>query len=297
MDCKEFERRLDARLDGVSSGELDPAARSHADACLRCRELEVLLRPEELTDGGAVPVDVVAGVLERTTGPSCGAALEAIAASLEGTLDSSASARLEGHLGRCPRCGAIARVAASLAGELPELAETDPGPGFVDAVMRRTLPFSSRLRRRWVPWLDRIRGFALRPRFPVESAYAGALLAVAALALAGIPLGDAAEACVRMASAAGRSVETVRDGSRELAPAVAAPYRELEQRFDDALAGGAERAGAAQRAIRSWTKGILGEFERVRGTSDAPDASPLPESGERRPSRDEANDRTKESER
>jgi hypothetical protein len=173
MDCARFEdllfEGLDARLDAAEEKDM----RTHAQTCKRCRELAALM--SGVADGAPpeVPVELVTGVLERTSGGSCGRAQLLLAERADRAL-SDDGGLLTIHLGTCKDCAAIARALVQLGHELPVMAELDPGAGFVAEVMAATVgtteprrvPLRVRIEEMW----ERV---AQRPRLAFEGAYAG----------------------------------------------------------------------------------------------------------------------------
>ncbi len=121
--------------------------------------------------------DLVGAILARTSGPACGRAQSSLCARIDGELDPLDAALVDGHVAHCRECDALARALRSLAGDLPQLATADPGPGFVDAVLART---SRSARRRpvpgagsWAAWASKLLD---RPRIALEGAFVIAVI-------------------------------------------------------------------------------------------------------------------------
>ena len=113
-------------------------------------------------------MSLVKRVLARTSGPACPSAEDRFVAFAEGELDAVDRDLVKSHLARCPGCREeLARVREWLA-ELPQAAEVEPDPCFVDDVLRRTSRRPSRA--------DAWRRLVLRPRFALEAAYVGAVV-------------------------------------------------------------------------------------------------------------------------
>ena len=69
MDCTRFEDLLFESLDGSLAAADELGMQAHQLDCARCRELAALMRGDT-DDASATPIDLVAGVLERTSGSS-----------------------------------------------------------------------------------------------------------------------------------------------------------------------------------------------------------------------------------
>jgi hypothetical protein len=174
MDCREFADRLDEFFLGLMPSSLRRAAEDHRVACAGCRRLADI-HGAELELAAAVPgIDLTPSILERTSGPACGAAEKRLGSLIDETLK-GADAELVGlHLGHCEACRTLAAAMAMNSRELPLLAEIDPGPHFTRRVLaatagRRTTGFVAALR-------DGARRLVLRPRFAFEAAYGVALV-------------------------------------------------------------------------------------------------------------------------
>lgn len=180
--CHDFEARLEAlaadpasrRAESALPAEERAACLRHAAGCPECAELLELARMGLAPDDGTEPTDGLLGaVLASTSGPACGRALERLA-ELSG--DRAADPLVALHLLECSECRALAGVMASLAVDLPRLAEISPDPGFADDVLRASLPAAVRLRRWWrgavAPALQGTwERLVHRPRFAWEAAF------------------------------------------------------------------------------------------------------------------------------
>jgi len=186
MSCLDFERRLEALLEGKLSPHDRDRCQRHAAACAACLELLRLAIGAGDTDPR---LDLTPAILSRTSGSSCGAARTRLPSYVDGELADGDRELVVGHLNGCPECRAVGRRLETLTAELPRLANLYPGPGFVDAVLARTLSPTIRLRRRWQStWSQWVH----RPRFALEVAYVGALALMAVTAIGSPPLiGDA----------------------------------------------------------------------------------------------------------
>lgn len=156
MDCARCEELLFTRLDGASIDAEHEALDAHLRACDRCRELHGLLcdPAEGELARLEVPDDLVPAVLARTS-------------------------------------QSVARALVRLRAELPELAELDPGEGFVGDVLVATV---GERRSAVAALIGRTRAIwqrlAQRPRFALEGAYAAVL---AAFLIFGLPSPSLAE--------------------------------------------------------------------------------------------------------
>lgn len=273
MTCRELERRLEAWL----AGELAPAKRSaferHLATCEECRDLVDLAEraaSAEVPDGAEPPPDLVHGVLERTSGTACARAREDLVPLVDGELSGGRRELIELHLASCPDCRELHGALAGLATDLALLAEVDPGPGFVDGVLERTVgadravtrPGAREVRspsaparfRRW--WAATWPALVRRPRFAWEAAYVLALVLTPLVASADLP-----ERAADLAGRAGRAgAVTVASAAQGLA---------------EGAGGVAERAGSlgasADAELRTFRKRFASSLER--GREDGPDAS------------------------
>jgi len=158
------------------------------------------------------------------------------------------------HLAACPRCRDLVELAALAAGPVDS---ADPGPGFVEEVLARTV--GARRRDRWA----QIRSNLLRrPRFAWEVAYVLTLVLAPLVLWTGAP--------ERTAALVGQAGRVGRIGS----VAVAAASRDL-------TAGAADRVGslgtAAGTEARTFGTRIASSLER--GRDEGPD-DPNPEKGD-----------------
>ncbi len=137
---------------------------------------------QHLGSGRLAPVErreLTSAILERTTGPVCVRAREALVGGVEEPTDAASDALVALHLDHCADCRAFAAAWQDAAVALPTLAEIDPGPQFSSEVFARTT------RRRvsaWAAWWARV---IARPHFSLEAAYVAACLVVL---LAGNPV-------------------------------------------------------------------------------------------------------------
>lgn len=223
-------------LDGTLGGAERTVVSSHLEACEDCRGLVASL-------GEAPPEDpaLTASILRRTAGPVCESARERLCAWVDATLRLPEARRLEGHLERCPACAALGRALATMRLELPRLAEGDPDPAFVAAVLARTS-----LKPRRAPWAERWAAALLhaldRPRIALEGAFVAAMLVV-------VPLGAGGPAW---------AAEAIRQASRNASAG-------LTVRAHDAWA--AARGVAAEKAA-----GLAATLDRIAAPGTIPPA-------------------------
>jgi len=190
-------RTIVERLDRYLAGDLAESERGqlerHLEGCDACSELHAT-RAVQLEAGVGPPADLVEAVLVRTSGPACRSSHDRLADWTDGMLAPADAALMRSHLERCDPCNALARTMARMSGELPLLAELEPGPGFAELVLERTsltraTPTASSGTERWAAyWGELFR----RPRFALEASYVGAIglflvFGTSASPLAGVP--------------------------------------------------------------------------------------------------------------
>ena len=171
-NCRRFEDHLGDLLEGLLSETEGWELESHAAGCDACRELRDAVRDsvEALPHGP----ELTAGVLQRTSGAGCGRAREQLGDLVAGTLAASDAELVRGHADHCKSCGPLAEALGWMMPALAAMAKIDPGPGFTEAVSRRT---SRRMRpvRTVHEWFAAL---LQRPRLAWEGAYVGAFLLV-----------------------------------------------------------------------------------------------------------------------
>lgn len=184
MSCDAFLERVEALLEG----SLAPAERatmlSHLGTCAPCRELCAALAaaPETPPDHGLVDA-----ILARTSGAACETARARLCEWQDGELPALDAELVAMHARACPTCSALARSLERLRTELPLLAGEDPGPDFIESVLRRTswrarpAPFGTRL-------AATLRQLLGRPRAAWEGAYLVTAFLILPLLAPGSPL-------------------------------------------------------------------------------------------------------------
>ena len=184
MDCASFEDLLFESLDACLAAPDAERMRAHSGACTRCRDLAALMSGGPDSVPAEVPVDLVAGVLDRTSGGSCGRAQLLLAEGADRALGADGGL-LASHLGTCTECTSVARALVQLLHQLPQLAELDPGDAFVGEVMAATVGIAATtrpvtmLRAPLLVHIEELWERAVqRPRLALEGAYAGIVVLV-----------------------------------------------------------------------------------------------------------------------
>ncbi len=182
MDCRRFERCLTGLLFGTLEHAEHRACLEHAAACDACRELL------ELAEQGARPDDpesMIREILEQTSGEPCARCRELLPAVVDDELSPAERFLVERHAARCGECAATLHALRELEGALPGLRDLCPDPRFVADVMKATVPWPRRARRRatrtFGSWLR-------RPRFAMEAAFTVVVLCTVVFQATGVPL-------------------------------------------------------------------------------------------------------------
>lgn len=272
MDCRRSEELLFERLEGRLTGAEEASLHAHLSDCRRCGELRALLAGDaagETSGLPEVPADLLAGVLQRTSGDACGSVALRLAEALDGPGREAAGHEpaMVAHLEHCAACRRLAGALARLSRELPALAELDPGADFVTGVMAATARagVAGRLPRiePVVDWRTRLhetlQRFAARPRFALEGAYAVALVVVL---IFGLPSASLAELparaldgvrgnAARVQVVAASGLDAARDYGR-------ATWSEAAARIDDWLPTeqDAAAAGVSELTLRRWAAAL-----------------------------------------
>jgi len=178
MDCRRWLELCDAWRAGGLDAATARACRDHAAACPDCAEVLALL------DGSLAPAadgapDLVADVLDATSGGSCGRARDRLGAAFGGAPD----APLASHLEHCPDCAALAGVLAWLPETLAGMAEAEPDARLAYDVLRATARPRARRRAGAWPRLGQRLGAwwerqARRPQFVWEAAWVATVVIV-----------------------------------------------------------------------------------------------------------------------
>ena len=260
MNCQDFDRRLEALLDGACQESDWTEAESHVAGCPRCRALfeGAAGRGPALDEAGQT--SLTADILRRTGGDPCGSARDRLCGFVDGTLDAFDRELVAGHLSTCQPCAATADALVRCAAVLPSFAAVRPPGPFVTDVMAAT---SSRPAQPSVfdwagEWLQRA---AMRPRFSLEVAYVCTLLLVIVF---GNPVKAFKETASRGAAFAQPRVDVAVE--RLAAPLAAARARgetvvKTVERFSSAASASPASSGLVERAQRWWEAGVV---QRVR---------------------------------
>lgn len=210
MSCEAMERALARYVAGELTGEALADLHAHLDGCPSCRALAVAATHRSPDDAAAAGEAIVRGVLARTSGSACGAAESRLHAFVTAELDRVDAELVARHLSTCAPCRELAVILSWAPGACRQVAFMEPPAGFTEAVIRR----SAAVRSASVVWRRLRRGWGnalLRPRFPLELGYAGALVAVLLFGTPNAPLRPALEGAARLARA--NPVELVAAGA------------------------------------------------------------------------------------
>ncbi len=179
MDCARFEEKIGELIAEQLSLPVRQEAQNHAAHCPDCRALlEIAVGMRNL-----LPIsdqaDLARDILLQTSGSACERVHRHLCQFVDGALDPTYTAMIGSHLHHCQSCSTLAGCLAELRQLLPDLAELNPGPNMVGAIVRVTSARRGPLRQ-WPKQRPVVRQFLnrllWRPRFSLEAAYAGALL-------------------------------------------------------------------------------------------------------------------------
>ncbi len=283
MNCRDFEDRLEALLDGALDGHERRRCERHLAACGRCRELAEPLAAAT----AAPPEDLLGAILARTSGPACDSAEDRLCAWLDGELGGGGRELMAAHLKSCAGCRGLAAAMARLAADLPRLAELRPDPGFVAAVLAATLPVQVRLRRWWAATWPR---WLRRPRFASEAAFVATMVLVLIFATPGTPLAAVPTKALRLArtNPTARLEAPLAVLEEQLSARVARPigsrYARAEARVRiwageaEALGrGGVETVGAWLGTCRELAASLLASADETASDDPDPQSNPTEE--------------------
>jgi hypothetical protein len=261
MNCQDFDRRLEALLDGACGEGEWLEAESHLAGCPRCRALleGAAGRGPVLDEAGQA--SLTASVMRKTAGDACGSARDRLCGFVDGVLEPFDRDLVAGHLSCCAPCAALADALARSAAVLPSFAAlTPPGP-FVFGVLAATSfrPAEPSVLDRLG---ERLRRAAMRPRFSLEVAYVLTLLLA-------IVFGNPVKAFKDTASKAEAYAQPRVDVAIERMAAPLAAARATGQtvvgktvgRFSSAGSATAPPAGLIETAQRWWENAVI---QRVR---------------------------------
>jgi hypothetical protein len=198
-------------------------------------------------------------VLERTSGSACARAEELLCDHVDGALDAVSDELVQGHLGNCSPCAALAETLATMNADLPALAHAHPGAAFVEQVLGATRPWRGRLARRWRRFAGDWAQLLRRPRFAWEAAYVGAMLLGLIFGAPASPLRGVPERALTLAQTnplqalehtpLAAAPAAVGDWSRSAWAAGGAPIVAWAGRTQDSLAARRQRAAGAAGAV------------------------------------------------
>ena len=183
--------RVAERLEALAAGSIsraDGEIEAHLERCAGCRTLVELVRGEPQGVTAIPPADLADSILARTSGTACRQAAGLLCDLTDGALGPTDTALLRSHLSSCRTCAALSTALVRLAEALPALAEMEPDERFVDDVLARTLPLTSRLGHLAARLSERWAALVQRPRFSWEAAYIGAILLSLVFAAPASPL-------------------------------------------------------------------------------------------------------------
>jgi len=179
VTCRELERLIEEQ----PGAPLDARAAAHLVSCAACRELTEIVRASlaGLDEAPEPPRDMTRAVMARTIGTRggtvCDAAGERLAELADGSLEGIDRDLVSLHRDGCDACGDLYRAMVWMGGELPRMAEIDPGEQFTAGVVSATRSLRQgrlvSMEARLTAWWERLRE---RPRLPWEVAYAGAVV-------------------------------------------------------------------------------------------------------------------------
>lgn len=261
MDCADFDRRLDALLDGTCPPEQWRQAEAHLAGCFRCRQLLDTLggRSGSETLDEAGEASLTASILTATIGSPCVAARERLCDFVDRALSAFDDGLVEAHLERCESCAALAGALARATAVLPSFAELAPPAFFAGRVLAVTSRRAAepRFGERVAAWLARA---ARYPRFSVAAAYVITALVV-------ILVGDPVSALRR----------TIDQGAFRMQPVIAAVSEQVAVRVATARELGAEavsavasRARRPDRASAGWDAGVTAIRQWLASNLGAP---------------------------
>ena len=230
MDCAGFESLLFDSLDREIALADRAWMRAHENGCARCHRLAALVCGEHEPNTADNAEAFVAAIMANTSGQPCEHAEILLVSDDAVAADSAELVRM--HLAACPNCTALARTVARLRPELTALADADPGPGFVTAVMAATPNRDEFIRgRRQGPWTGLRDRLIRRPRLASEIAY---VVTASILLMFGWPAASLFELAIATETRLEQSLEA----------STAAAVAELRKR-SDAAQGIARQVGSS----------------------------------------------------
>lgn len=231
--------------------------------------------------------EFVRKVMARTTGSACEKACGQLPDLADGSLAKLDRQLVQAHLEHCPGCRSVAVVLGWVQPMLPDMAELDPGPAFMQQVLERTTGAEHPLTRaarsgQTVGPLNLIERLGawwhqqiFRPRFALEVAYVATVILVLLTTVPGAPLRGTVNQAEQVIQAgplampvlgpvliAGQAeIDTL---FSELGEAVGGQWQKVEgswdQRLDRSAAG---RQGALEHLDQAWQSGRSGEINQA----------------------------------
>jgi hypothetical protein len=183
MNCKEFRGNLSA----FSSEQLDNASRveceTHITTCAECLDLWLSNCPSEFRLANNPDKELVNSILQATNSNTCSEAGDLLVDYIDKALDLSTSEILSGHLANCSSCNKTAMALRQLKYDLPHIALREPPADLLEAVLRQTLPWPTRLIRKISTANFNFSNLIYRPRFSLEASFLGTILWLAVFGL------------------------------------------------------------------------------------------------------------------
>jgi hypothetical protein len=252
MSCSTFLERLEDFLEERLTRDERRTAEAHLAACAECRELVGLAAGADVQS--PPPADLVGEVMVLTSGRACGSARARLCDRVDRLLGPEDDDLLRMHLAGCAECAGLAAALARLAIDLPSLAELEPGPRFLPAVLERT----SRRAGPVAGWTAALaaawRRLAYRPRIALEGAYVGALILVLLFGATNAPLAEVPGRTIALVRTVQESLPT--ESARQEVPRIRDAMRSRYARTRSAIGEtGREVTGEVKRmSVAAWDR-------------------------------------------
>lgn len=282
MRCDDFQNRLSAYLAEELSQEDWQRCEEHLSTCEDCLALWLQRietdRDSETNRSASLPDSaahsLTENILKRTELNPCRASEEILCDFVDGGLGHKQRSLLLMHLQSCDQCAQTDAALSLLAQDLPLLASVEPPAKFAARILRKTLPWPTRLRRS-----VRLSGFDLqsliqRPRFSLEAAFTFTLLWMTVF---GVPTGitisaeaeqlvniDTSEVQQRLVTAQTR----INEGMNRIPELFAGGMDSLQdvskQVFENGIDLSRQRGSDAWGNIQGWFRELDFEFSSQR---------------------------------
>jgi predicted anti-sigma-YlaC factor YlaD len=260
MNCQDFDRRLDALLEGACSEDEWREAETHLAHCRRCGALFEGAAGRGGVLDAAAQAALTASVMNGIGGDPCASARDRLCDFVDGALEPFDRELVAVHLSGCAACAALAGALARSTAVLPSFAAATPRGAFVEDVLAATSrrPAAPTLADRLVDWLGRA---AMRPRFGFEVAYVCTLLLAIAF---GNPVKAFKETASKGAAFAQPRVEVAVERVAVPLAAVKAKGEAVVGKTVGRLASGGSAGtdGGVMQAARQWWQGSV--VQRLR---------------------------------